>query len=180
MESLEEFTGQKLIWVQSKAARRGYTLTDGDGVLATLTWTKIMGTLAVAEYDGKKYSFKRIGFLHPLVTVRKLEFEEDLAFMRLSFGGNGVLEFHDGSRYVLQKMSFWKNQWRMSDSSGRTMCTFIPSRSFVRHTGEVTLSQEELKDGHLPMLIVLGWYVIVLITEESESAAVVTVTTPYL
>lgn len=170
MARMNDHLDRLLRWEQPRALKRSYELRAGDAVLGDLTWTKTFGTLAEGTVDGTTFTFKRSGFLHPYVTVRKVPFEEDVARLQLSFNGSGALETNEGKRYLLQKLSFWKNEWGMQDESGNLLMTVkVPTR--LRRVGEVEVSESGRGDPHLPMLALLLWYVVAQALDEMAAAA---------
>lgn len=156
--------------------KRDHELRSGDEVLATLTWPKALGTLAEGTIDGTKYTLKRGGFLHPYVTVRKVPFEEDVARMELTIGGHGTLQFPDGTRYSFQKLSFWGFKWGMMSESGDPLVTFGQA-SALKSVGEMSIEPAGAADRHLPILVLLGGYTVILAIEENRTAATAVVVT---
>lgn len=170
MAGIGDFAGKRLEWQRKGLLQRSWELRGGEEVLATLSRLKPVGTLAEAEADGAKYTIKRSGFLRPYLTVRKAPFGEDAARMELSFGGSGTLQFPDGKRHSFRKMSFWGNRWAFTDEDGNIILN-AGQRSAFRSAGEVTVEAGSAKDRHLPLLVLLAWYLAVLITEENNAAA---------
>lgn len=170
MAEMKDFAGKRLEWQRKGLMQRGWELRGGGEVLATLNWLKIMGTLAEATAEGTAYTIKRSGFLHPYVTVRRAPFDEDVARMDLSFGGNGTLQFPDGKRYSFQKMSFWGYKWTFTDESGNVILN-VGQQSAFKNTGEVFIEAGGAGDRHLPLLVILAWYMAVQIMEENTVAA---------
>jgi hypothetical protein len=120
--------------------------------------------------DGS-YSFKRGGFLHPYVTIRCLNYEDDFGKMEMKFGYNGLLQLIDGQVFEFRKLGFWKSQWAFFDESGEQLCTFTRKAGVLKHNGHVELVEEAKRKIHLPLIILVGWYAIILFTEEETVAA---------
>ncbi len=123
--------------------------------------------MAEGEFENCRYTFKRTGFLHPRVTIRRLGSEENLGLVRLTLGGNGTLEFTDGKRYSFHRLSFWTNRWGFSDEQGNLLLSMRIHTPFVRHDGEVVLEAGK-GDQYTSIMILLGWYMIAQMAEEGE------------
>ena len=143
-------------------------------MLASLHFTKKLGTLAEAEIDEERYTFKRVGFLRPKITIRKYQFEDDLATFQL-IGGGGGLEFVDGKRFSLERLSFWKNRWGFTNEQGDLLLTTCLRPTLVGHKGEVAIEDRGGSEPRLLLLAVLAWYVLTLMADEGEVAAASTV-----
>jgi hypothetical protein len=117
------------------------------------------------------YSFKRGGFLHPYVTVRRLSFEDDFGKMEMKLGHNGLLQLMDGQVFEFRRLGSWKPQWAFLDESGELLCTFTRKGKALKHNGDVKIEEKAKRKIHLPLLLLVGWYVIVLFTEEEAVAA---------
>jgi hypothetical protein len=171
MAELKDDSGATLKWEQVKAGQRYYELRKGNEKMASLTFPRALGTFAEAELAGARYTFKRTGFLHPKVTIRRTGLEEDIGLVRLTMGGNGTLEFTDGKRYGFHLLSFWNNRWGFFDEQGNLLMTILIHPSFVKHDGDVFLEDARM-DKHTMLLMVIGWYMMAQMAEEGEMAAV--------
>lgn len=170
MRSLRKSPVKDLQWVQPKALKRYHEMKADDELYGTLSWKKPLGSLAVGVCAEESYSFKKGGFLRPYVTVRRLSQEDEIGRMDVKLGQNGVLEFVDGHRYELRKSSFWRPRWALLDEYGETVCTFVRKSLRLRLSGEVSISEGITRRAHLPLLILIGWYVIVTLAEEEATA----------
>ena len=96
MKSLAELEGEEAKWIQPKTFERLYQLKWRDEVLASLSFRSRTGTLATGKTAEGSWTFKRVGFLNPRITVRAVGSEEDLAVYQPKFWGDGALSFKDG------------------------------------------------------------------------------------
>src|SRR6266849_9596869 len=64
-------------------------LADGE-VAATLTWARSWGSLATGKSGGSEWTFKRLGFLRPRVTVRGTGSDSNLAVLSINWAGEGA------------------------------------------------------------------------------------------
>ena len=89
MKSIREAAARTLTW---KLMKDTYELRSGAELFATLRWQK--GSLFLGEAAEGRWTFKRMGFLRPKVTVRSENSSTDLATLAFS-GSGGRLEFPD-------------------------------------------------------------------------------------
>ncbi|MFH1110733.1 MAG: hypothetical protein V1790_16280 [Planctomycetota bacterium] len=161
-------------WVPAKKLKRSYDLHADDEIVGRIRWPKLFGSLADAEYRGSRWTFKRGGFLRPHVTVREGSSEADFAVLELSWGGSGLLKMRDGARFRWERLGFWARRFAFTDEKGTELIGFEPTFGLLRRTGAVETHGEIGKMPEFGLLVTLGWYVIMLITDdEAASAAVI-------
>ena len=159
-----------LRWSRSGEAH-SYQLTAGSDVVATLHWTKSVGTLATAEAEGTHWTLKRSGFLAPMVSVRDAANGKDLAVLHVHLN-NSLLQLSGGATYRWTRTGFWIPAWEFQDPTGAELVNFEPVREEGRLQGglmEVAASARASPD--LLLLLVLGWYFIVQSWIEDEAVA---------
>ncbi len=173
MKTLGDLIGHELKWVQPRRLNRRFELRAGDEVLATLSWQKKWGSLAVAETAGGQWTLKRSGFLRPRVTVRPAGSEADLALFAAGWWGDGVLEVVGGSRFFWKPTNFWRSEWVWSSSDGIPLLRIKAKARLVRMQGRLNVEPTAGSVPELMLLAVVGWYLLVLMSEEAASAAVI-------
>lgn len=171
MKSIREVADQPLQWTQPKALKREYELRAGDDVVAFLRWEKAFGSLAAAESADGKWTFKRSGFLTPKVTVRIAGSESEVAVLRPTWRGEGTLECTNGYRYRWLNISFWRSEWAFINEAGQTLVRFKPQFAFFREGAEVKVEPGAVSIPDLSLLTLLGWYLMVLMSEDTGGAA---------
>lgn len=179
MKYIEKPLEGKLKWTQPHALTRYHELRLDGALYATLRWKKMFGSLAVAEFYEGRYTFKRGGFLRPYITVRNENAKLNLAIMRFTSGSiirntvlglSGTLEFETGERFAFNRLSFWKSRWAFSDENGNLLATF-DRKIKGKPTGIVTVNRDFIHMPYLHILVVAGWYAIILDYEEEEAAS---------
>jgi hypothetical protein len=170
--SLSELAGQELLWIQPSARKREHELRAGDDVIATLRFQR--GTLADAEADGHHWTFKRQGFWQPRVTVRVAGSDADLATFHPRWTGGGALEFADGHTLKLTSANFWQSEWVWLDKD-QPRVRFKGRHGIVKAKGAVEFQGDAATRADLPLIILLGWYLILL--HADDAAAVSTAAT---
>jgi hypothetical protein len=166
--------GRTLQLVNPKWTKRSYSLQEGGMELGRLDFTGSFGSLAEASIGGRRYTLKRTGFLHPRITVRRAELDQDIAGLAVEWGWGerkGVLEFMSGLSLVLLGPSLKQRRWAfMLDE--REVVTFHRSSKTLGVSG--TCSLREVPKGYDPLLICLiGWYFIILAVSEEDAGVVV-------
>lgn len=167
-----------LKWTQPHALTRYHELRLDGRLFATLRWEKMFGSLAVAEFYEGSYTFKRAGFLRPYFTIRRRDAESNMAIMRFTSGSviknaiqglSGTLEFETGERFTFNKLSFWKPKWAFSDENGDLLVT-IDRKIKGKPSGTVTVNRDFVEMNYMRLLVVAGWYAIIMDYEEGEAA----------
>lgn len=180
MKPLIEFTGRVLEWVQPRVFERAYELVSGETLLATLAFRSSFGTLAVAETAEGSWTFKRVGFLNPRISVRQAGGLDDLALYRPRFWGGGDLAFTAGPVVSWRSSDFWTTEWAFFDPADQPLVSFRQGREKERladiFKSQATVEVSPLGAGsrHLSILAPLGMYLLVL--HRDDSAAVIAAT----
>jgi hypothetical protein len=162
MKGLDDASRKSLRWEQSgKLTSR--LVADGQ-TLATLTWAKSWGSLAKGESAHGEWTFKRLGFLRPRVTVREAGSDSDLAVLSINWAGEGAVVFSDGETLQFARSGFWHPEWSMLDSTGGRLLSLKPDAGWKRKKADVEIEGASL--GERPLLLaILGWYTIILISD---------------
>jgi hypothetical protein len=182
MRALSSAAGTDLYWIQPRGLdnRRFELRARGDAV-ATLGFETLCGSLARAESADGSWTFKRVGILNPRVTVRKAGEEATLAIYTPRWtGSEGTLDFPGGRVFNWTQTNFWATKYQITDAAGIPLVSFEsgaekPRLSDVFKTQarvEIDLRGRALPE--LPLLVLLGWYLIIL--QRQDTAAVVAVT----
>jgi hypothetical protein len=173
MRSLKSVGEAELRWTQPRLRQASFELRAGDEVYATLQWTKAGGSLVAGETAEGRWTFKRVGFLNPRVTIRRAGEETDLATFRPSWKGDGTLRFADGRVFSLDAADFWWSEWSLNTADGRPLIVFRRDMGrLFRSEATVELKPEARDLPELPLLALLGWYVMILIQHDAGTSVV--------
>lgn len=198
MRLIQEAADQELLWRQPSMMKQEYELRAGDEVLATLRWQKTFGSLALAETAEASWTFKRSGFWRPRVTARPAGSEDDIATFEPKWDGSGTLTTAGSRHFRLVNANFWRSEWAWRDAGDAPLVRFLNKQVF-RTESQVVLSPEaaslpetaQLDDvyqpvpperlappsaalAELPLLVTLGWYLLVLMAQDSAAATATT------
>lgn len=168
MRPISEMTDQELLWIQPAARRREHELRAGDEVVATLRFQR--GSLADAEAQGHHWTFKRQGFWQPRVTVRVAGSDADVAIFRPHWAGGGTLELADGRTARLASANFWQSEWIWQEKD-HPLIRFKGRHGIVKAKGAVEIQPDAATLPDVPLMTLLGWYLILLHAEDAAAAS---------
>lgn len=178
MEPLSEHLAHELYWVQPKALSRKYELRSGGEVVATLDFETPFGSLATASTAENSWTFKRVGFFNPRVTIREAGKEENLGLYRPRWTGTeGELELAGGRVYRWHVANFWATRYEIRDAQGETLIEYRSGSKehsladILKSQALVTVSAAGQGRPEAGLLVLLGWYLVLL--QQQDSAAVV-------
>jgi hypothetical protein len=175
VKSIRDVLGQTLHWQKPEALGRYWELMAGQEVIATLKFERMGGTLATATCADGQWTFKRSGFLHVRVHVRKAGSDQDVAIFFPRWNGSGTLEGPGGARTLWYSKGFFHAQWGWQTETGADVMTLTSSSSFLKHMADVVVAPEASGRSDLALLALVGFYLSVLMTEDAAAAAVVVV-----
>ena len=182
MKALSSTVGTDLYWMQPAGLdNRWFELRAGGSLVATLGFESLCDSLARAESADGSWTFRRVGILNPRVTVRKAGEEASLAIYTPRWTGReGTLEFPDGRVFGWVQANFWATKFQITDAAGYSWVSFESGAEKSRLSDifktqarvEIDLRGRALSE--LPLLVLLGWYLVIL---QKQDAAVVAATT---
>jgi hypothetical protein len=183
-KSVRSLKGQPefhLQWVQIGDLESQLLADGSNDPFATLKWAKKWGSLATGETSDGKWTLKRVGFLHPKVTVRELSSTTETALFSLNWGGDGVLELaSEATKFVFKKASMWDSEWILRRSGvEETILSIKPELSLTNTLSrnimaKVELGQNALSEPRLSLLALVTWHVIILMSYDDSSGGGVT------
>ncbi len=160
-----------LEWRQPSAFNRTYELKSGDSVLARLEFMKVFGTLAGAQTAAQAWTFKRGGFLTPIVTARLDGSETDIATFEPNWTHRkGTLTLAGGEILELRSTNFWASEWVLTNAQKEQVLRFH-NKGMLHHGASVEVSEASKSRGDLGLLLALTWYILVLHMQDSTVVA---------
>ena len=141
VRGIAEVAEQELLWIQPAARKREHELRAGDDLVATLRFQR--GTLAGSEAD--------IVAFHPRWT------------------GVGSLEVADGNALKLASANFWQSEWVWLDKD-HPVVRFKGRHGIGKAKGAVEVQAGAGERPDLSLLILLGWYLILLHADDAAAA----------
>ena len=178
METIRNAQNLSLYWVQPKAMARYFTLHSGEHEYATLDFQSAFGSLAIAVTADHTWSFKRMGFFNPRVTVRRPNEEIDLAVYQPRWTGTeGTLTIAGGRTFQWRATNFWATRFAFLDSAGEAVLWYKEGSEEGRFSDLFkTQALLEIEPpgwqlAELDLLVTLGWYLLILYHEDAAGAA---------
>ena len=158
-----------LRWIRVGDHPAEFALLAGDARVVTLRWSTGRGSLATAETAGGTWTLKRGGFLNPHATVRAQGGRGDLARLTVHLSYHRI-EVAGGPAYRFHRAGLLVPAWNVTSDDGTEVVHFEPVREGrALSAGAVITSPAGAKRPELLLLMVLGWYFIVLAWFEDEA-----------
>jgi len=169
MNKIANFVGLSLQWHRPSLFKAEYELKSGDALVATLRFRSAWGTFATAQSDDGCWTFKRVGFWQTRATIRPCGSEEEIAsFRNNTWSGGGTLLFPDGRQYPANT-NFWQTQYEFKTEAGESLIHYR-NRGLFGSSAEVTILPKAQEVPELPWMVMLGWYLIVMMQNDSAAA----------
>lgn len=156
----------------AESCHRSYELARDDQLIATLRFEKLSGSLAVGEFGPDRWTFKRIGFLSPKVSIRKAGSDAGIPIFTPSWTGAGWIAFDTGRRYHLRATNFWATEWAFESEDGTQVVALAGPRGVFKQGGHAWAAESAAGLPETPVLLLLIWYLRVLMNEDASAAAV--------
>jgi hypothetical protein len=167
MRSLYKISGEELRWVKPKWLKRQYELRAGEEVVATLA--RSSGSNAIGEWSGGRYVFSQKGWFNQRILVGA---DADAVAPLATFTRRGgVLTLAGGRTLFWRKPSVWKSRRVWSDGSA-TLVEFNPASGYS--SPRVMITPEGARLAKLPLLLLLGEYLIARAREDEDTASAAT------
>ena len=167
MKSIKDVSGE-LAWVQPARTKQAFELRAGDDVVGTLVWAR-MSLATGATADGQ-WTLKREGFWHPRITVRVPGSEDNVAVFNPGWTGGGTLEM--GGRHLrFGPANFWRSQWDWIDEQDKSLVHFKSRQGLLKLEGQVEVEPQAVASPDVPLLVVLGWYLLVLFARDAAASS---------
>ena len=177
---MEEFLtkqGDIFLWTQPKAASRTFVLNRHDEPFGTLEFRSMWGTLALSKDPIQNWSFKRVGFLTPHITVRMPDSDSDYALFDPKAFGGGMLHNPDGRQNRWELLNNLRTKWRFTDKKGAPVLSFeqdaeeFKLSELFKIQAAVTVETSRITNLEFSLLVNLGFYLVVLNSMDSSAAA---------
>jgi hypothetical protein len=177
MEPIRNAKNLSLYWVQPKTMQRRFLLHSGEHEFASLEFQSAFGSLAVAETVENAWSFKRVGFFNPRVTVRRSGEQLDLGTYQPRWTGTeGTLIMAGGRSFQWKVTNFWATSYTFQDSAGEPLLWFKEGseESHISNVFKiqalVAIEPPGWQLAELDLLLTLGWYLLILHHDDAAAA----------
>jgi hypothetical protein len=174
MRDIKKLKGKTLRWFRFGWVRGSHELTGDDGeTYATLVWKGVFTEKAIASCAYGDFELRWRGFIRRHVPIMDTASNQEIGRLRLGIKDSGVLELDNGRKYKFRSTSVWKSRWIFVDDLGGTVCSIGYSGwlKLGRRGGEVLLGPAAVLDRDLILMMMVGWYAMNVISQESYVAA---------
>ena len=170
MKSIVELARHELKWTQPKALKNSFELHSDDQVVGTLVLKSIFGSFATGTSADGCWTFKRVGFFQTRVTIRRCDDETDIGTFRNStWKAGGTLELPDGRKYRATS-NLWQSKLEFQDPSGNPIIK-LKTGGLMHLSAGVEIEPAAARIPELPWMVMLGWYLAVMMKNDSAGAA---------
>ncbi len=171
MEKLRHRSSNSLTWFQLHGPGREFELKANDLVYATLKWEKLFGSLATAVTAEGDWTFKRVGFFKPSITIRVPGSEQNAAVFSPGWTGTSTLEMADGRKLKWTNRDFWHSVWGFVDEAGEDVLVFKSSQGLLKLTVDVDIKKDTPENS---LLAALGIYFLILMNDDLSATTAAT------
>jgi len=179
MEPLINAKDLELFWAQPGAMKRSFILRSGERIFGSLTFRSAFGSLADAISGKDSWTFKRVGFFSPRVTIRRAGSGIDIAIYQPRWTGTeGSLLLSGGRSYLWRVANFWATRYTFSDSQGNELVTYRSGSdeqklsNLIKQQAQVEIALQAWQLPEVDLLVILGWYLVILQQEDASAVAV--------
>lgn len=162
-QSWERTEGQILRWTQPKRLRSDYLLRSNGQVLGTLQYENnhFIRRAAAKTAEGE-WRFKYTRFSLPKVTISNQDNLLAEAILETNWGWYGKLDLPGNYRYVWKSTGSSENEFYFLTPEDHPVVYFRPRFGFFKLESEVEIESAVLHNPHLPLLTMLGWFLVLL------------------
>jgi len=172
MNDASKLLTKDLIWIQPSLFSRSCELRANDDVIGTLDFRTAFGSLATGRCKDECWTFKRVGFFQTRVSIRICNQETDVAtFRNNTWSGGGTLEFADGGN-LLVTSNFWQSKLDFKSPSDDLLVSFR-TVSLIHLKAEVVVEPRAHDLSELPLILLLGWYLVVMLHNDAAVSAAI-------
>ena len=172
MRHLADVIDGHLRWAQPRVFGREWELCHGDETVATLTFRSAFGSFATARSAGGSWTFKRVGFWQSRATVRAEGAADDLAvFEHNTWSGGGTLTLAGGGP-VRVTTNVWHSKIEFLSAGDDVLFRYL-TEGFLRQESRLEVMPPLERMPEMAWLLLFGWYLVVMMHEDSAAAAVI-------
>jgi len=164
---------KEMKWIQRSITQD--ELVSGNDVLGALHWANSWGSLASAESAYGKWTFKRVGFVHPKISIRTPDQKSNLHIAEVSWNGEATLKVLDQGTFRWTPNT-WHTKWTLLDDNKKEVMK-IELSGFLNVSGNLTVANPSIPYPTLSLLALLGWYLIMLVLQDDASSTAAIVAT---
>ena len=152
---------------------RSFVLEAEGQEMGRLGFSAKSGSLAQGMTAHGEWTFKREGFLHPRITIRKTGADANCGSLTLNANGNGKLSLAGAEDFNLVTAGWLQSHWSFNRG-----ITEIVRFSRDGSSADVEVVNPKVTAETLSILVLLGWYAPLLAADEAAVIAANIATCP--
>ncbi len=177
MKPLIDAMGSDLYWEQPKLSQRNFVLRSPDNLFAQLDFTSTLNSTATASSADGNWIIKQMGFLSDQVSIMPVDSEVELAsFQPNCMGSSGEIHFSVGGKYRWTVIGLSGSKFIIDMLDGPDLITYKSGArnrkfsSLFKQQAQVVIAPHAWHIIDLPVLVLLGWYLVIM---HYDAAAVI-------
>jgi hypothetical protein len=163
MRTINQVANGELRWI-NPTNELAFELRAGDELVGQLQFDA--EGRGDSDTAGQRLTFKRQGFWPQRVIVRVPGSGANVAVFRISWKKGGTLEL-EGRRQLHLRAAIFLRRWDWTDMEGKPLVHL--KKSVLGFEGHVTIEPDAVTSPDLPLLVVLGWYLLVLWARDAQN-----------
>lgn len=171
MQPFDSAADQPLLWTQPRKLERSYELRAGDSLVATLRIERPIIDRAIAESAASRWTLDRKGFFRRRAIITNADSNEEVGLYYYGFSGRGLLELASGRKLTWRATNFWQTRWEMVEQPTGRLFEIKMKRRWLKDEGEVELTPWGSEHPEIMLLLVTGWYLLLMHLRDSAVVA---------
>jgi hypothetical protein len=161
----EETKGQNLYWRQPKRLRNEFVFGSQNQTWGTLQYQEDHYIRrATAKTADRQWNFKYTRFSLPKVTITQHHNLIAQTILETNWGWRGTLILPNEGRYTWELIDETEKGFRFLTDDGYPLISFHPRFGFLKLEAQVDIAPSVSHHPHLPLLTMLGWFLILIRT----------------
>lgn len=165
-------------WVQPKTFKNRFELRSGELLFATLDFESAFKTLATGTAVDGKWLFNRVGFFNMHVIIQNSGEAAEIGGYRPRWTGTeGQIRMANGAQFTWKSTNFWATRYVIQSADGTPLIYFESGiedggvSDWFKTQAQVKIQPAAGRLNELSLLVLLGWYLIILRQQDSAAAA---------
>jgi hypothetical protein len=169
---VHELIGKDIRWERTKEKGEHYHLMIDDEQVAALSWTgQWRYDKAQAQTSYGSFRFERQGFWSQRVVILEDSGEERGVYNPNWWAGGGVLELSSGDTYTWRPRGWMGSRYEWQNNDEKPLIEFAVKHGWFKMSTELGFVATGIKPENVDLLVIFGWYLIVLANKDAAATA---------
>ncbi len=178
MKQIIDAVGSELYWEQPKLSQRSFVLRSPEDSFAQLDFTSSFNATASASSADGSWIIQQMGFLSDHVSIQIVDSELELANYQPDWmGTSGEIQFSMGGKYRWNVIGLMGSKFCISRVDGPGLITYVSGArnrkitNLFKQQAQMVIAPDTWQIKHLSVLVLLGWYLVIMHYEEAAVIA---------